>query len=123
MVKNSSTMQEPRRCRFDPWVKKVSWRRAWQPTTAFLPGEFQGQKNLEGYRAWGPKESDATEQLSLYFQNRPIDGAIAVCNALEKPKKTKYRTRQKTLLNSQREGNVILFSLLFELQSSLALSH
>ena len=26
-------------CRFDPWVKKMPWRRTWQPTPAFLPGE------------------------------------------------------------------------------------
>ena len=27
-----------RRCRFDPWVRKIPWRRAWQPTPVFLPG-------------------------------------------------------------------------------------
>ena len=42
-----------RRCKrhkFDPWVGKIPWRRAWQPTPVFLPGEFHGQKNLAGYR-------------------------------------------------------------------------
>jgi len=29
-----------KRCRFDPWVRKIPWRRAWQPTPVFLPGEF-----------------------------------------------------------------------------------
>ena len=28
-----------KRCRFDPWVGKIPWRRAWQPTPLFLPGE------------------------------------------------------------------------------------
>ena len=28
---------------FDPWVGKIPWRREWQPTTVFLPGEFRGQ--------------------------------------------------------------------------------
>ena len=27
-----------KRCGFDPWVRKISWRRAWQPTPVFLPG-------------------------------------------------------------------------------------
>ena len=36
---------------FDPWVRKITWRRAWQPTPIFLPGESQGQKNLVGYGA------------------------------------------------------------------------
>ena len=35
--------------RFDPWVWKILWRRAWQPTPVFLPGESHGQRNLEGY--------------------------------------------------------------------------
>ena len=54
-----------RRPRFDPWVRKIPWRREWQPTPVFLPGEFQGQRNLEGYSAWGHKESDMTERLIL----------------------------------------------------------
>ena len=38
-----------RRPRFDPWVEKVPWRREWQPSTVFLPGEFHGQRNLVSY--------------------------------------------------------------------------
>ena len=41
-----------KRCKrhwFDPWVGKIPWRRAWQPTSVFLPGESHWQKNLEGY--------------------------------------------------------------------------
>ena len=37
-----------RRCRFDPWVGKISWRRKWQPTPVFLPGKSQGQRSLAG---------------------------------------------------------------------------
>ena len=35
-----------RRCQFDPSVRKILWRRKWQPTPVFLPGEFQGQRSL-----------------------------------------------------------------------------
>ena len=38
-----------KRCRLDPWVREISWRRAWQPTPVFLPGESQGQRSLVGY--------------------------------------------------------------------------
>ena len=53
-----------RRCKrhgFDPWVGKIPWRRAWQPTPVFLPGESHEQRNLRGYSPWGCKESDMTE--------------------------------------------------------------
>ena len=34
---------------FDPWVGKIPWRRAWQPTAVFLPRESHGQRSLVGY--------------------------------------------------------------------------
>ena len=46
---------------FDPWVRKIPWRREWLPTPVFLPGEFHGQKSLEGYSPCGHKELDMTE--------------------------------------------------------------
>ena len=41
------------RCGFHPWVGKTPWRRAWQPTPVFLPGESQGQRSLAGCCPWG----------------------------------------------------------------------
>ena len=61
-----------RRPGFDPWVGKNPWRRAWQSTPVFLPGEFHGLRSLVVYSPWGRKESDTTEQLTLslsHFQN------------------------------------------------------
>ena len=37
-----------RRHTFDPWVGKIPWRRPWQPTPVFLPGESHGQRSLAG---------------------------------------------------------------------------
>ena len=51
-----------KRCRLDPWVRKIPWRRAWQSTPVFLSGESHEQSSLEGYSPWGPKESDMTEK-------------------------------------------------------------
>ena len=33
----------------DPWLGKIPWRRKWQPTPVFLPGESHGQRSLVGY--------------------------------------------------------------------------
>ena len=50
-----------KKCSFHPWVGKIPWRREWQPTPEFLPGESQGQRSLLGYGPKGCKESDTTE--------------------------------------------------------------
>ena len=39
----------------------MHWRRKWQPTPVFLPGQSQGQRSLVGCRLWGCTESDTTE--------------------------------------------------------------
>jgi len=50
-----------RRPEFDPWVRKIPWRRKRQPSPVFLPGESHGQRNLVGYIVHGAaRESDMT---------------------------------------------------------------
>ena len=56
-----------KRCGFSPWVGKIPWRRKWQPTPEFLPGELHGKRNLMGYSLWGRKESDTTEHTPMPF--------------------------------------------------------
>ena len=46
---------------------KILWRRKWQSTPVFLPGESHGRRSLVGYSPWGRKESDTTERLHLTF--------------------------------------------------------
>ena len=55
-----------RRCRFDLWVGKISWRVKWQPTLVFLPEKSHGQRSLIGHSSKGHKELDMTE-LSFFF--------------------------------------------------------
>ena len=50
-----------KRCGFDPWVGKIPWRRAWQPTPVFLPGESHGQ-SLAGCNT-RVAQSDLTEEI------------------------------------------------------------
>ena len=47
--KKEKSACQSRRYTFDPWVRKTSWRRKWQPTPVFLPGESYGQRSLVGY--------------------------------------------------------------------------
>ena len=50
-----------KRHRFDPWVGKIPWRKGWQPTPVFVPGESHEQGSLVGYSPWGRKELDMTD--------------------------------------------------------------
>ena len=50
-----------KRYEFDPWVGKTPWRRAWQPTPVFLPGETDEQRSLAEYSTWGCTKSDMTK--------------------------------------------------------------
>ena len=97
MVKNLPVIQET-------WVpslgQKIPWRREWQPTPVFLPGEFYGQRSVAGYSPWGREEMDTTEQLTLYFLN--LSASLRI---LSQPRKNlkftgsimmgKRRTRQE----------------------------
>ena len=47
-----------KRFEFSPWVGKTPWRRAWQPTPVFLPGESHGQRSQAGHSSRGDKESE-----------------------------------------------------------------
>ena len=49
---------------FDPWLGGFPWRRSWQPTLVFLPGESPWTEEPGGYSPWGHKELDTTERLS-----------------------------------------------------------
>ena len=60
---SSSQCRRCKRCGFDPWVRKISWKKAWQPTPVFLPGKSHGQRSLAGYSPWVPKELDTTERV------------------------------------------------------------
>ena len=64
-------MQETSETRFDSWAGKISWRRKWQPTPVFLPGESHGQRSLVGYGPQGHKESDMIE-VTWHAQGKPM---------------------------------------------------
>ena len=66
-LRGYSVCLECGRPRFNPWVEKFPWRRKWQPTPVFFPGESHGGRILVGYSPWGRKESDTTECFHFHF--------------------------------------------------------
>ena len=81
-----------RRPGFDPWVGKIPWRRKWQPTPVFLPGESHGWRSLVGYSPQGSKEPDTTERLHfqysvvcmdhIFFIHSSVDGHLSYFHVL-----------------------------------------
>ena len=55
----------------NPWVRKTPWRKKWQPTPVFLPGEFQGQRSLASYSPRGHKESEMTLITTIIIIHTP----------------------------------------------------
>ena len=64
-VNNLPAIRILRKFEFNPWVGTIPWRRKWQPTPVFLPGESHGQRNL-GVTVYRVAESDKTEQMNTH---------------------------------------------------------
>ena len=56
-----------RRHGFDPWVRKIPWRRKWQPTLVFLPGKSHGQRSLVSYspRGWQKSWTQLSDETTI----------------------------------------------------------
>ena len=80
---------------YNPWVGKIHWRRKWQPTSVFSPGELHGQRSLVDYSPWGCKELDTTEQLrlSLFYNLPPFWASLVAQTVKNLPVKQKTRVR------------------------------
>ena len=60
-----------------PWVRKIPWRRKWQPTPVILPGKSHGQRSLVGYNPWGRRRVKyhlvtEQQQQTLYTWNHIV---------------------------------------------------
>ena len=53
------------------WVRKIPWRRKWQPAPVFLSGKPHGQRSLVAHSPLGHKEPDTTGELSTHAIQRP----------------------------------------------------
>ena len=72
-----------RRCRFNPWVRKIPWRRAWQPIPVFLPGKSHGHRSLVSCAPEGHKESNTTEMI--YYTAAVAAKSLQSCPTLCDP--------------------------------------
>ena len=61
-----------KRCRFDPWVRKIPWRRAWQPTPIFLPEESYEQRILVCYGPWSHRVGHGWSDLAQMSMSKAI---------------------------------------------------
>ena len=63
----------------------MHWRRKWQPTPVFLPGESHGQRSLVGCRSWGRTESDTTKATWPRRRQAQIGNDSSLCFLAPKP--------------------------------------
>ena len=101
MIKNLPAVQETKvEGRFFTiwaiWVRKIPWRRKWQPAPVFLPGEFCGQESLVGYSPGDVKESDTTEWLN--WTELMAANKILICFQ-------RFSSYCKKIRNSQEKGS------------------
>ena len=61
----------------------MHWRRKWQPTPVFLPGESHGRKSLVGYSPWGREESDTTERPHFVFYNVSVKIQVDILRGIK----------------------------------------
>ena len=96
MLKNLPGVQET-------WVqslvRKMPWRKKWQPTPVFLPGEFHGLRSLADYGPWGSQE--------FYLCYKQIDH-LGVLVQKPKPKWYKYDWRY-----SKNQAEIIIYLTLY----------
>ena len=89
---------------FDPWIRKMPWRRKWQPTPVFLPGKSHGQKSLVRYSPWGLKSytrlsNQTTKSVQEWDCNNSVFRRCGIHTH------THTHTHTKILLKHKKEWN------------------
>ena len=77
-----------RRCRrqeFDPWVRKIPWRKAWQSTPIFLYGESHEQKSLAGLQSMGLQKNRMHRVTELEHESESENEVTQSCQTLCDP--------------------------------------
>ena len=116
VVKNLPANLGDIRCGFNPWVRKIPWRRAWQRTPVFWPGESHGQRSLAGYSPWGRKQLDTTEHTCILNDycvlRRKRDKVWMRCIPHSQNAQLQY-LYQFLLYNKLLQNKLILFTILY----------
>ena len=71
----------------DPWVRKIPWRRKWQPTPVFLPGKFHGERSLVNYSLVSQSvQSLSCVRLFATPWTEACQSSLSITNSLSPPK-------------------------------------
>ena len=87
-LRGQSVCLQCRRPKFKPQVRKICWRRKWQPTPVLLPGKFHEWRSQVGYSPWGCKESTRLSDITFFISVVPFEegnGNPLQCSCLENP--------------------------------------
>ena len=85
---------------FHAWIGKIPWRRKWEPTPVFLPGEFHGQRSLVGHSPWGRKRvrhNWATEHIWMEIKDK----------AAKLPLKCMWKVKGPTIVKTFRKRRIL----------------
>ena len=82
----------------DSWVRKIPWRRKWQPTPAFVPGKSHGRRSLVGYRPWGHEELGTTWWLNNKTKNQSLPSPVSAANSGSTAKESSTQTNDDRIL-------------------------
>ena len=88
---------------FDPWVRKIPWRRKWKPTPVLLPGESHGQRSLAGYSPWGCKVSETTEATQHVIIEEAQFGSV-----LPHDPTAQIQSKSRSILSHIKQGKPFL---------------
>ena len=116
-TKEPGKLQSMRALRVEhDWATSLSlltfmhWRRKWQPTPVFLPGESQGQRSLVGCHLWGHTESDTTEVTQQQQQQDSYNSVNYLFNSNKSCEKVFWKNMGK-----EQSGSVSLLCVFREL--------
>ena len=84
---------------FSPWVRKIPWKRVWQPTPVFLPGESHGQRSLVNYHPQGPQRDrqDCSDLAHIEHVRHPKSQDSFLKCVKENEGRKQRKTKRKVL--------------------------
>ena len=87
-AKNPPAVQETPRCGFDPWVRKIPWRRKWQNTLVILPGTSHSVRSLAGYSPWNRvgydwlNNKNSFLEIAIWYQFSSYSLSCTILNSI-----------------------------------------
>ena len=75
--------RRPKTLGFSPWVRKIHWKRKWQPTPEFLPGKSRRQRSLVDYSPWGRKSWIRWSTHEYLVVAQSLSRVLTLCNPVD----------------------------------------